>query len=365
MNIILTGATGTLGSRILYELLELQERPKIIYLYVRAKKSLTPLQRIFAVLSSEFAPSSIQNDPEKYLKNIVVLDAQQLLDPPTYLKNHCNTYFIHAAGYVNLSTHDKSKEEVFRENHFFTKKIFTNFSDTIDKFIYISTAFSIGNSEGILKDDYHKIQPDSYRNHYEEAKHLTEKFLVNEGKKADIAIQILRPSVLGGNIMDTPTYFISKYMVFYLFAKFFFNTNSKDAIRISIDKTTTLNVIPTDYAAKVIVKVFQTNIQQLNIVNKKGTDVSIGMSNILDTVGFKNYNLTDKAIKNSDYKSKLEQFYYETIGVHLNPYLCSKPLVWDTSLLESILPIPRYNLDDYITKTIEFAKTRNFKNERW
>ena len=64
-------------------------------------------------------------------------------------------------------------------------------------------------------------------------------------------------------------------------------------------------------------------------------------------------------------KNRLESIYYKTIGLHLNQYLISDPYEYDTTLLESIVPIPKYNIEDYLVDTIRYAKTKKFKGEGW
>ncbi|MDT0606596.1 SDR family oxidoreductase [Croceitalea rosinachiae] len=367
MNIILTGATGTLGSQVLFSLLETRlleiER---LYLIVRKKNRTLPKDRVNTIFESEIVPSAIKNNKKAILDKIVVVDAKQVLQPISFIDNNKTYYFIHSAGYVNLSIDPNSKDEIFKENLTFSAQIFEAYKPHLEKFIYISTAFSIGKLSGMLENNYVGVEQNEYRNYYEASKHATEKYLVKAGEKANIPIQILRPSVLGGNIMDKPSFFISKYMVFYLFAKFFYRSNSSETVRIQANKFSKLNIIPTDYAAKVITKVFDTAIEQLNIVNSKGTDIFHGISKILETVNFKNFKMTQELLETaSEFESTLEQFYYETIGVHLTPYLTAKPYEWDTTLLESILPIPNYNLEDYLVSTIEYAKTNGFRNQRW
>jgi nucleoside-diphosphate-sugar epimerase len=367
MNIILTGATGTLGSRILFSLLE-QKFDQItkVYLPVRSKSSTSPEKRIQNMLSSKNTPDFIQKNKNTIAKKIEVVNATKILEPTSYLPSENIDYFIHSAGYVNLSTDPAAKDEVFQENFDFTKDIFNSYKNRINKFVYISTAFSFGDMGGILKNDYADNDTGNYRNHYEASKHASEKFLLEQGKLANIPVQILRPSVLGGNIEEAPNFFISKYMVFYLFAKFFNNTTSDDSIRISTNSFTGLNIIPTDYAANVIVKVLDSDIEQLNIVHAKETNMVKGISKILDAVGFSNYTFTQEHItQKTGFASKLEAFYYETIGVHLHPYMTSKPNEWDTTLLESILPMPHYNLEDYLSQTVTFAKAANFRNQKW
>lgn len=367
MNIILTGATGTLGSRILFSLLEQKYgRIRKIYLPVRKKATASPLQRIQNMLGSENVPPFIHGRREQILKKIEVVDAQRLLRPETFLNGEWIDFFIHSAGYVNLSTSPEAKAEVFRENFDFTKAIFNGYSKWIKKFVYISTAFSFGDVGGTLKNDQDQNHSGNYRNHYEAAKRASEDYLLKEGRLKGIPIQILRPSVLGGNIQEAPNFFISKYMVFYLFAKFFHNNRSKETIRLTTDCNTGLNIVPTDYAANVIVKVLEEEIGQLNIVHTQETNIMKGITRVLHAVGFSNFTFTEERItKATGFTSRLEEFYYETIGVHLHPYLNSKPSKWDTTLLESILPMPHYNVEEYLWQTVAFAKAANFKNQKW
>lgn len=367
MHIILTGATGTLGSQVLFSLLESRYASlEKIYLIVRKKQRTSPEERIHAMLTSDSIPPFIQNNKAQVFEKIQVVDAEHLLQPSTFLGKDSSNFFIHSAGFVNLSVHPDSKAEIYEENLTLTQKIFEAYKSYLSKFIYISTAFSIGKLEGLLNNNYVDTEQSEYRNFYEASKHAAEKYLVKAGKAAELPIQILRPSVLGGNIMGNPNFFISKYMVFYLFAKFFHKRPSSELVRIQAHQDSKLNIIPTDYAAKVIAKVFDTDVKQLNIVNSKGTNIFNGIAKILETVNFKSFQLTQELMDTaSEFESTLEQFYYETIGVHLTPYLTSKPYEWDTTLLESILPIPKYNLEDYLVATVEFAKTQGFRNQRW
>ncbi|MET6989274.1 SDR family oxidoreductase [Sediminicola arcticus] len=367
MNIILTGATGTLGSKILFSLFEQNSKSiEKVYLPIRSKNSTTPDERIKKMLHSEFVPKFIQNNLSSILKKIKVIDATFLLDPTSFLKDQKIDFFIHSAGFVNLSTDLGAKEDIFRENFQFTKDIFRSYAPFIEKFVYISTAFAAGDIGGVVDNDYSNKQNGKYRNHYEASKHASEKFLLEAGREYKIPVQILRPSVLGGNIKDHPHFFISKYMVFYLFAKFFYNNSSKDLIRISTTATAGLNIIPTDYAAQVIVKAMTKDIEQLNIVHSEETNLMRGMSKIFDIVGFKNFSFTQEKINSvTGFKSESEKFYYETIGVHLNPYLTSMPNQWDTTLLESILPIPTYDLEEYLSETVTFAKSKKFRSQQW
>lgn len=368
MIVILTGATGTLGSNVLYELLKTKfNEVTAIYLLVREKGSTAPEERIRKMLSSDYAPDSIKNNIDHVFEKVNVISSQDFLNPSSFLDKNKSapTYFIHSAGYVNLSVRPEDEKEIFDLNFGFSTSLFEAYKDYISKFVYISTAFSAGDIGGMMHNEYPDEATTQYRNYYEKAKHATEIFLKNATKEKGIPLQILRPSVLGGNSIEQPSFFISKYMVFYLFAKFFYRCTSLDSIRISANSKTGLNIIPTDYAAKVIVKVFESDILQLNIVHSKGTNIVSGIAKIMETVGFNNFSIQSDTSHDAGTYNGLEKFYYSTIGVHLEPYLRSKPYEWDTTLLESILPIPTYDLEEYLVNTVAYAKTKGFRNQNW
>jgi nucleoside-diphosphate-sugar epimerase len=361
MNLIVTGATGILGSQILIELLKNNDIEKI-HLLIRDKKHVNAKERFSKLIKSD-AFSSFENIEEK----VVVYDPVSFLKPEDYLTKDDNNYFIHSAGFVNLTTDEKHRQSIFDENLEFTKKLFGTFKDFISKFTYISTAFAIGEIGGTIQNDYHTNTASTYRNAYEESKHLTEKFLLQE-KNHNIPIQILRPSVLGGNIYSNPKYYISKYLVYYLLGKFFYKNPllENSSIRISANIKTGLNIIPTDYVAKVISKVFLMDIAQLNIVHNTCTNLSKGIGKIMEAVNFKNYTIIDNvANEEIKAKNKIESYYYATIGNHLSSYLLAEPYEFDTEVLDTVIPIPKYNLEEYLGETIKYAMQNNFKNEPW
>jgi nucleoside-diphosphate-sugar epimerase len=361
MHIILTGVTGTLGSQVLLELLKNETIDKISLL-IRDKKNLSAQQRFQRIIESELFCSETKMHPEVY-RRIDVYNSEAFFKPATYLLMKNENYFIHSAGYVNLSTDVSQKELIFKENFSFAKKIFEAFHLYTKKFTYISTAFAIGDVGGKIENNFHDDVVPNYRNAYEESKHKTEKHLLEEGKKKGVQIQILRPSVIGGNVMNTPLNYISKYMVYYLVGKFFHKNPLLEGneMRLSVNFKTGLNIIPVDYVAKVIVTVLRKNIQELNIVQNKCTNIVTGLTRIIETVGYKQFSFLDNVLIQN--MNKLEKFYYSTIGNHLAPYTLSKPYEFNTSLLEEISPLPNYNLVDYLGETVKYAAENNFKNE--
>lgn len=369
MKIILTGATGALGSQVLFELLqsrssELEE----LVLVVRPKKGISPKKRIENLLSSPYAPLGASGKQLWEDKRIRVVSPEDLHQAETLFVRGANYTFVHLAGFVNLSQHPRHKEEIYKENLGFTQSLYTLLKPYLTKWVYISTAFAIGRKSGLIGNDYLSANNLDYRNYYEASKHASEQFLAERCREDAIELQILRPSVLGGNIYDSSPYFISKYMVFYLFAKFFAHMAKEGprSIRIAAGAESNLNIIPADYAAKVICKVMDQPIDQLNIAHAQGTPIEGGISHILKAVGFQGYRLTQDLISaTSGFESALEKLYYETIGIHLTPYLTAAPSEWDTGLLESILPLPQYNIQEYLQSSVRYALANNFRNQSW
>ena len=371
MKIILTGATGVLGSHIMYDILEHYINNNIdgkLYLITRNKGKVTAKERIIELLSSNYTPKILlEKGTISLLKYIEIIDTDLVQLQDTFTEKLKNSYFIHSAGYVNLSTDEDQKEKIFIENAVMTKTIFQLFSPFIKKFIYISTAFSSGARKGLIDNDFHNLDFEiEHRNAYENAKFHSEEFVIEQCKALNLPYQILRPSVIGGKMLGTENrYFIPKYMVFYLMAKFFhFTAQRKDQqqnVRFAISEKTGLNIIPVDYVSKVIVSTFErTDIVQLNIVHNQSFNLVKGLQLIMKEVGYSNFSIISNSL-DFDYKNTIEKLYYESIGKHLKPYLTSAANEYDTTLLNSILEIPKLDSESF-TNMIRYAKLHNFKD---
>jgi nucleoside-diphosphate-sugar epimerase len=371
MKIILTGATGVLGSHIMYEILELFITNKIdgkLFIIARNKGKSSALDRINELLSSSYTPKIIKDKGiEKLYEYIEIIDTDLASIQNTFSNQINGAYFIHSAGYVNLSTNEEQRERIFDENTKITKSLFNIFHPFIKKFIYIGTAFSSGIRKGVIANDFHSLSfKPEHRNAYENAKFHSENFIAQECKKIGLAFQILRPSVIGGKMLGVENqYFIPKYMVFYLLAKFFYFTSQRkgeqENVRFIVNQDTVLNIIPVDYVAKVIVNTFERDdIEQLNIVNNKSFNMVKGLQLIMKEVGYSNFTLIENPL-DFQYKNTIEKLYYESIGKHLNPYFTTSANEYDTSLLSSILEIPKLDQNAF-TNMIRYARVNNFKD---
>ena len=154
-------------------------------------------------------------------------------------------------------------------------------------------------------------------------------------------------------------------MVFYLLAKFFHFTSQRkgeqENVRFIINEETVLNIIPVDYVAKVIINTFEReDIEQLNIVNTKSFNMVKGLQLIMKEVGYTNFTLIQNPL-DFKYKNTIEKLYYESIGKHLNPYFTTAANEYDTTLLNSILEIPKLDHQAF-TNMIRYARLNNFKD---
>jgi nucleoside-diphosphate-sugar epimerase len=371
MKIILTGATGVLGSHIMYDILEhyiINDIDGKLYLITRNKGKVSAKERIIELLSSNYTPKFLlEKGTISLLQYIEIIDTDLVRLQDTFAEKLNDSYFIHSAGYVNLSTDEDQKEKIFNENAVMTKTIFQLFSPFIKKFIYISTAFSSGARKGLIDNDFHNLDFElEHRNAYENAKFHSEEFVIEQCEALNLSYQILRPSVIGGKMLGVENrYFIPKYMVFYLMAKFFhFTAQRKDQqqnVRFAISENTGLNIIPVDYVSKVIVSTFErADIVQLNIVHNQSFNLIKGLQLIMKEVGYSNFSIIPNSL-DYDYKNTIEKLYYESIGKHLKPYLTCAASEYDTTLLNSILEIPKLDSESF-TNMIRYAKLHNFKD---
>ena len=372
MKIILTGSTGVLGSHIMYEILELfiqtPNDANQLLIIARNNGKNSAGERINEFLSSDYTPKIIRDKGltvlNQYLE-IIDLDSNTIEE--TFLEKTKGAYLIHSAGYVNLSTDEDLKDKIFDENVLLTQKLFSIFHPHIKKFIYIGTAFSSGVRKGLIANDFHNLDfKPEHRNAYEYSKFHSENFIAKECKAIGLPFQILRPSVIGGKMLGTENnYFIPKYMVFYLLAKFFYFTSKRkgkqETVRFIINTDTGLNIIPVDYVAKVIVTTFERDdIEQLNIVNYNSFNMVQGLQLIMKEVGYTNFTLIPNNF-DFQYKNAIEKLYYESIGKHLKPYFIADANEYDTTLLNSILEIPKLDNDDF-TNLIRYAIANDFQD---
>lgn len=338
---LLTGATGIVGSHILFELLrkKAEGHPiQKIYLVIR-NTAIPAQQRFLQVLKADSCPDYIKGYSIKDILDVVEIipsDIQSLQACYFDTLRHKLTV-IHCASSTNLQKTQKAMDETRREIVDTTLHLIDVTRNKTECFVYISTAFSCGiQNETTVTDNFLQMPAASYRNFYEKYKNESERLVVQQCNKYNIEWKILRPSIVCGRLLDTPFFEIPKYDVFYSWAIFLqkysgqYDTN----FRIQIDAESGLNIVPVDYVAKCIVyAVADAEIKELNIVNPKKVLHTKYIGRVLEYFSINQYLYTD--ILPVD-MNRFENIYYKTVGALFTDYVTIPDINYDTTVIERI-----------------------------
>lgn len=145
---------------------------------------------------------------------------------------------IHCAGSTNLLNTNDSKELVYNQNFLVTKNLLKELPTSVNRFLYISTAYSFGIQNNKVNDFIENYEVSNFRNPYEQSKYESERFVKETCKIKNINAQILRPSIICGRLIDKPLFEKPKFDVFYSWAIFLdkYSKKAKDNFKIWIDK---------------------------------------------------------------------------------------------------------------------------------
>jgi hypothetical protein len=246
----------------------------------------------------------------------------------------------------------------------------------IGQFIFVGSAYSCGSKTGLVEPDYVNIK-ETFRNPYEksklEAEILVREFAKNEKKN----FKIFRPTTICGRLIEQPIGSTNKFDVFYGWAAFFlreklkhlespqklFEEHLEFEIRIKVNLNSGLNIVPVDYAAKML---YGAGVND-------GLSISCHIANQEDCFHrdyikwiFENINVCGYSFVNEEPKDKngLEKIYYKTVGKIFTPYIIHNPTFFkngDLSGVEYKMGINCPSVDrDNFKKLMDFAKQNNF-----
>ncbi|MGK0317404.1 MAG: nucleoside-diphosphate-sugar epimerase [Saprospiraceae bacterium] len=372
--IILTGATGVVGSHVLFELLlqrlQRQFEGKIILL-VRGnrRKSISGYDRILRILRQELIPDFLKAfSIDELLTHIEVVECEFSKDDLSNIlrgiRMEESVYLIHSAASTNLAPNDSAENENHEVNYKGSLKLFESCKCLITKFIYISTVYACGRLTGVVKDEYSKIKNPVFKNPYEEYKFKTERALAKLCKETNVEYQILRPGVVVGRLIDTPLFYLPKYNVVYAFAAFFYSLKKrglKECINIKVNPNTSLHLISVDYVAKSIAKAYsESYIKELNIIPRKGCDGS-QIRNLLKVVGYNNYQFV---LNHTPPQNIYQRAYQSKVAPSFEPYINDQAFEFDNDILTTLmkdvdLPV----VDDHFESLISYAVESDFEEK--
>lgn len=372
-NILLTGATGQLGSHILYELLfqyATRQKQGKIFLLVRSTSKDTATQRIVKLLLHPYRPAYLRSlGIERLLSYIQIIDASlESLTPAVFaaLKEEKKLHVIHAAAYTSLSISDDGYERLFQHNYSGVMNLLESVAHVMQKFIFIGSAYATGHIYGLIPNSFKQLRPFSgFRNHYEGIKAKAEDAVITYCNNQGVAWQVLRPTFLCGRMLDAPLYYTPPSNMFSRLSQLFYNAVlsgcGEDTISILANTQTPVNVVPLDYAAKAVVRIFDNDtIRELNIASSTSLTTTALLAAIVVKKAGISCVLTKKL---PQHMNRLERIYYNTAGIHLTPYLLMPWHRFDTIQLQRVMhDIPEINMQERFSllhnKIVQYRATR-------
>lgn len=251
--IFITGATGNLGSKLVLQALEERSDTQIIVL-VRGEGQTEAEIRLRNLLF-RLSPKSNFAAFGKRLKVISgdITQKQLGIPLPEYNSLAKNvTHIIHCAAGTKFNS---TLEESRLVNYAGTENVMkfaalASKSSLFKTAAHISTAFVCGRREGIIFED-ETDKSGGFSNGYEQSKWEAEQLV--RGLMPQIPLTIFRPSIIVG---DSQTGRIATFNVLYPPLKFLCQGLNFSLLEHS---DTLLDVIPVDYAARVILHIMLNN----------------------------------------------------------------------------------------------------------
>lgn len=373
-NILITGSTGLVGMHVLYELLGEVARGDLagaIYPVLRATPLVTVARRMDRILQNGFAPAALRGCFPAASQAIRPLSADlcDFDDLKAAIRGTVPASepltVIHCAGSVNLETTQEAKDDVHAHNYHGTLNLLRALDGYDVRFLYVGTVFCSGVQQGRVGDDYLSLPSRVYRNPYEESKGRIELEIAGYCREKGIRVQMLRPSIICGRVMDEPLYYTPKFDVFYGWLKFFWQLKKAglhSPLRLCIHEKATMNVVPVDFVAKTIVKAVHQDAGQLNIANPAAINTVRATQAVLDCIGYEDVRFVEAVPKDPN---RVEQFYYKTVGALFDSYINNDASIYDCSKLMAFMaPVTIPPLVDHVSGIVSFAMRFDFDDRK-
>ncbi len=391
MNIGITGATGLLGSNLLLEwvkqsLSNLESLHISVFGRQKNDRNLEVRVRDIVLGKEGLAYLKLTADDarvlniDKFLTRQIHyvdydLDANDLGLSDRSLEKLRHTsfdYFYHIASRTDFRSTPSVKKLLYKTNYEGTKSILSLVEKLeIKEFVYIGTSYSRGYAKGQLQPDFMDFSV-AFRNPYETSKLEAEKIVREFCKKHKQRFRVFRPSTICGRLIEEPFGLVTKFDVFYSWVAWCLRMKQKHGkisvdniykesfslpFRIACREDSGLNIVPADYAAKVI---YQVCVQKdagesYYLVNSSETPHRHYVSWMLEVANI----LSTSFVKEvpSDL-NEIEAFYYKTVGLIFTPYVSSDPMLFDVKNLELVLA--RVNLSCPVVDKNNFMKLMTY-----
>lgn len=393
MRIALTGATGLLGRNLLFEILK-QNLDKLDNLEIlvlgRPQNELPLTERLDNIIVNDgfdyidVAPENRSALKKKIDRSIVPISFDLVhdglgisQDEYSTLKREKIDHFFHVAALTDFRSSPAVKSALEEVNERGTRRVLDLIKNlNIGQLIYIGSAYSCGSKTGMIEPDYINLD-ETFRNPYEKSKLVAEISVREFAEEHKIRHKVFRPTTICGRLIEKPIGSINKFDVFYAWAAFFlkeksrlikstqrlFDDSAKFDIRIEVNSNAGLNIVPVDYAAKMLYEVCVNDGESVSyhLANSGETNHQEYIKWMFECINVEGFSFTDKEPEN---KNGIEKVYYRTVGRIFTPYIIGDPMHFKVDNLiefhgKTNVKCPVIGKENFM-HLMGFAKQKNF-----
>ena len=393
MRVAITGVTGLIGRNLLFEIIKqnINSLDKLeIVILGRSKNNMSIKERIEKIICED-GLSYLSVGEKGALKvkgfcdtNITYIETnleEEKLgidsDGIKSLKRNPIDFFFHLGASTDLRDTPAVIKILKKANIYGTQQIL-ELASVLDvkEFCYTGTAYACGETHGIVKPDIVNTNQ-RFRGPYEQAKLEAEILVRKFEKKYGIRCRYFRPSSVCGRLLESPLGATSKFDVFYGWGAFFFQMklkhleNGKDKykepatlnVRICYNDAAGLNIVPVDYAAKVM---YQLCIQNdpgssYHLVNNQECPHGLYLLYMIKALTIQGVVHVGKI---PEQMNRFERLYYKTAGKVFTPYINAQPMLFDAENLKGVCKKANLSCPPIDEKTlpilIKYAKEHDF-----
>lgn len=389
----LTGVTGLLGRNVFFEILKdnLKNLNTIeIIILGRSSGHVSLKERIKMVFYEEGINylsthpdylselDSFLNTKMTYVTTDLSLTEAITVEEKKKLSKKTIDYFFHIAANTDFRDGMDTIESLNTQNVEGTAQILKLCEGLdIKSFGYVSSAYACGCTYGNVQPDYTNLNQ-NFRNHYEKTKLQGELLVRDYQKRSGVTCRIFRPSTISGKLLEDKKGEIYKFDVFYSCAHFFLKLKQRSYtgnidniydekvemnIRIAVNFNAGLNIVPVDFASKVLYHVCKNDIEgsYFHLVNNEETSTTSYLGQIMKMLNITGYEFVDEIPEDLN---PLEKFFYKSIGRIFTPYFIQDEINFATTNLQEFytqqnLHCPKVDEENFQI-LLEYAKTRHF-----
>jgi thioester reductase-like protein len=326
-NILLTGATGFLGSHLTARLLETGHHVTAL---VRGSKNASARDRLADVLRD------VRTTP---LHNLDVVEGDIAL-PALGLDEAAASRIASSTDEVwhcaaSLSFQQEDRDEIFRMNVDGTRNVLEMVERTRTRRLqHVSTAYVAGNRLVGMEDEIDVGQ--TFRNPYEESKCRAEVLVTEAHRQGKATPSIYRPSIVIG---DSKTGVATHFHCVYAFIRALWAVLERMrrrmaesgvvhlALRVPADESQTLNFVPIDYVVDGMIAIAQqpgSVGRTYHLANPVATENRMWLPHICRVLGVEGLQFVREESFRKTPKTKLEGFFQKQMAFYYQ-YLQGEP----------------------------------------